>query len=104
MRWRIRRRKTLLGGLVSVNLSKRGLGFSFGVKGARVGVNAKGQTYSQALNPGYGDLQPKLSRQYGGARATSYSCWRSSWVINRTNHFVDNNHLPHWVCSPDANR
>lgn len=54
MGWSIRRRKGLLGGLLNVNLSKSGLGASIGVKGARVGVNAKGQTYSQVSIPGTG--------------------------------------------------
>lgn len=54
MGWSIRRRKGLLGGLVNVNVSKNGLGVSVGVKGARVGVNAKGQTYSQVSIPGTG--------------------------------------------------
>lgn len=54
MGWSIRRRKGLLGGLVNLNLSKSGLGVSVGVKGARVGVNAKGQTYSQVSIPGTG--------------------------------------------------
>ncbi len=54
MGWSIRRRKGLLGGLVNLNFSKSGLGVSVGVKGARVGVNAKGQTYSQISIPGTG--------------------------------------------------
>ena len=54
MGWSIRRRKGLLGGLVNVNLSKSGLGISVGVKGARVRVMPKGQTYSQVSIPGTG--------------------------------------------------
>ena len=46
MGWRIRRGKGLLGGLVRMNLSMSGIGFSVGVKGMRVGISSKGQKYS----------------------------------------------------------
>lgn len=47
-------RKTIKIGGVNLNLSKRGLGASVGVKGVRVGVNAKGKRYSALSIPGTG--------------------------------------------------
>src|SRR5690606_31887490 len=38
-------RKAFSSGPIRLNLSKGGLGFSFGVKGARIGVNSRGQAY-----------------------------------------------------------
>ena len=70
MGWSIRRRKGLLGGLVNLNLSKSGLGVSVGVKGARVGVNAKGQTYSQVSIPGTGIY----NRSYHAASRATRKC------------------------------
>lgn len=43
MGWSFRRSKSF--GLFKLNLSKSGIGFSFGVAGARVGVNSKGKKY-----------------------------------------------------------
>ena len=43
MGWYVR--KSLNWGLLRINLSKRGLGTSAGVKGARVGVDATGKPY-----------------------------------------------------------
>jgi hypothetical protein len=78
MGWSMRRRKGLLGGLVNVNFSKSGLGVSVGVKGARIGVNAKGKTYSQVSIPGtgiynrsyHGDIADQVRK---GADATADS-------------------------------
>jgi len=39
-------RKAFTFGPLRINLSKRGLGASFGVKGARVGIDAKGRPYA----------------------------------------------------------
>lgn len=39
---------------VTVNLSKSGIGASVGVRGARYGVNPKGQTYKSVGLPGTG--------------------------------------------------
>lgn len=52
MGWSFRRSKSL--GLFRLNFSKSGLGFSFGVPGARVGVNAKGKKYLRGGIPGTG--------------------------------------------------
>jgi hypothetical protein len=46
-------RKSFGFGPLRLNLSKSGLGASFGVKGARIGVNAKGQTYVHAGHAGF---------------------------------------------------
>jgi hypothetical protein len=52
MGWSFRRSKSF--GLFRLNFSKSGLGFSFGVPGARVGVNAKGKKYVRGGIPGTG--------------------------------------------------
>lgn len=41
-------------GLVKVNFSKSGIGYSFGVKGLRTGVDLKGRSYTSASLPGSG--------------------------------------------------
>jgi hypothetical protein len=67
MGWRIRRSKGLLGGMVRMNLSMSGIGFSGGVKRARVGINSKGQKYSLLSIP-HTDI---YRRDYYPARSTS---------------------------------
>jgi len=52
MGWSFRRSKSF--GLFRLNFSKSGLGFSFGVPGARVGVNSKGKQYVRGGIPGTG--------------------------------------------------
>jgi hypothetical protein len=41
MGWSFRRSKSF--GLFKLNFSKSGIGYSFGVKGARIDINAKGK-------------------------------------------------------------
>jgi hypothetical protein len=67
MGWRIRRSKGLLSGLVRTNLSKSGIGISVGVKGARIGINSKGQKYSLISIPHTGICR----RDYYPVRSTS---------------------------------
>jgi hypothetical protein len=69
MGWRIRRGKGLLGGLVRMNMSTSGVGFSGGVKGARVGINGKGQKYSLLSIPHPGIYR----RDYYSKRSTSHN-------------------------------
>jgi hypothetical protein len=47
-------RKAFNFGPLRINLSKKGLGYSVGVPGIRVGKNAKGHNYSQTSIPGTG--------------------------------------------------
>lgn len=54
MGWGFRRRKGLLGGLVNLNLSKRGVGASVGVPGLRVGVDSQRRGYVRGGVPGTG--------------------------------------------------
>ena len=44
-------------GPLRVNLSKKGVGYSVGVRGFRVGRDAKGQDYSRTSVPGTGIYQ-----------------------------------------------
>jgi cell division septation protein DedD len=52
MAWRFRR--SLKFGPLKLNLSKSGLGYSLGVRGLRVGTDAKGRSYTAASIPGTG--------------------------------------------------
>ena len=53
-------------GPLRLNLSKKGVGYSVGVRGFRVGRDAKGQDYSQTSVPGTGIYQRRYSgRGYG---------------------------------------
>ena len=69
MGWSFRRSKSF--GLFKLNFSKSGIGFSFGVPGARVGVNSKGKKYVRGGIPGTGlyyqsslpDAQPGQASQ-----------------------------------------
>jgi hypothetical protein len=59
MAWSFRR--SLKFGPSKINLSKSGVGFSFGVPGFRVGQDAKGRSYRQVSIPGTG----VYNRTYG---------------------------------------
>jgi hypothetical protein len=61
MAWRFRR--SLKIGPLRLNFSKSGVGYSAGVRGFRVGQDAKGRTYTAASIPGTG----LYNRQYSGA-------------------------------------
>ena len=52
MGWGFRRAIGL--GRFRINLSKTGVGFSFGVRGFRIGRDAKGQSYTHSSVPGTG--------------------------------------------------
>jgi hypothetical protein len=52
MAWRFRRSLKL--GPLRLNFSKSGIGYSAGVRGFRVGQDAKGRTYTAASTPGTG--------------------------------------------------
>ena len=59
-------RKVFNFGPLRVNLSKKGVGYSVGVRGFRVGRDAKGQDYSQTSVPGTGIYKRTYSgRRYG---------------------------------------
>ncbi len=60
------RKSIKLGGGVRLNLSKSGIGMSAGVKGMRLGINSKGQRYTNASIPGTG-----LSYRTGSSRGTA---------------------------------
>ena len=47
-------RKSIGRGPFRVNLSKRGVGFSLGVRGFRIGRSATGRNYTRASLPGTG--------------------------------------------------
>src|ERR1019366_5899564 len=61
MAWRFRRSLKL--GPLRLNFSKSGIGYSAGVRGFRVGKDAKGRSYSAASIPGTG----LYNREYSSA-------------------------------------
>jgi hypothetical protein len=52
MGWNWRRRVNI--GPARINLSKKGIGFSLGTTGFRIGTDAEGKQYTQASIPGTG--------------------------------------------------
>jgi hypothetical protein len=74
MGWNLK--KAFNFGPLRINLSKRGLGYSVGVRGFRVGRDAKGQDYSQTSIPGTGIYK----RTYSG-QAASRKQWGIAAVI-----------------------
>jgi len=65
MRWSWR--KVFNFGPLRVNLSKRGVGYSLGLRGIRIGRDAKGQRYTQTSIPKTGIYQ----RRYFGQRVVA---------------------------------
>jgi hypothetical protein len=53
-------RKSINFGAARINLSKKGVGYSIGFRGFRVGQNAKQQQYSQTSIPGTGIYRRKF--------------------------------------------
>ena len=69
-------RKSFNFGPVKINLSKKGVGYSLGVRGFRVGQNAKGQSYTQTSIPGTGIYK----RDYSGTPSTGRN-WRLPFLV-----------------------
>lgn len=63
-------RKSINFGPLRINLTKRGTGYSAGVRGFRMGRNAKGQNYNQISIPGTGIYKRTVSNQRGNAGRT----------------------------------
>ncbi|RCS49380.1 DUF4236 domain-containing protein [Bremerella cremea] len=59
-------RKSYTFGPLRVNLSKSGVGFSFGVKGLRAGMNSTGRKYVSAGVPGTGARYYKSTKSLSG--------------------------------------
>ena len=79
-------------GLFRLNFSKSGVGFSFGVPGVRIGVNAKGKKYVRGGIPGTGpnyqsslpDAQPGEATTVCHPRNVSFRCERISSDVSKT--------------------
>jgi hypothetical protein len=69
-------RKAFRFGPFRVNLSKKGVGYSVGVRGFRVGRDAKGQDYNQTSIPGTGIYK----RTYSG-RPSATRNWSLAALI-----------------------
>jgi hypothetical protein len=65
-------RKSFNFGLLKINMSKKGVGYSLGIRGFRVGKNAKGQQYTQTSIPGTGVYK----RDYSGTSANG-----RNWIV-----------------------
>ncbi len=70
-------RKSFKVGPARINLSKRGIGASVGVKGARVGVNAKGKGY---VHGGRGGLYYRKELGSGSTRTDTTPIPRQSGI------------------------
>ncbi|MGO9840461.1 MAG: DUF4236 domain-containing protein [Candidatus Acidiferrales bacterium] len=70
MGWNLR--KPFNFGPFRVNVSKKGVGYSVGVRGLRVGQNARGQRYTQTSIPGTGIY----NRSYSGTQSA-----RRNWSL-----------------------
>ncbi|HBC29707.1 MAG TPA: hypothetical protein DC024_00465 [Clostridiales bacterium] len=70
------RRSKRLSKFGRINLSKTGVGFSFGIPGFRVGVNSKGKVRRTIGIPGTGVYDVKEVSPYKSQRAinTCHSC------------------------------
>jgi hypothetical protein len=55
-------------GPLRINLSRKGVGYSVGVRGFRVGRDAKGQDYTHASIPGTGIHKRTYSRRVVGTK------------------------------------
>lgn len=60
---------------------KKGIGYSVGVRGFRVGRDAKGQKYSQTSVPGTGIYKRTYSGQSTGAKAWSIAALIAVFVL-----------------------
>ena len=81
MAWRFH--KSLKIGPIRLNLSKSGIGTSIGVRGFRVGTDAKGRSYTATSIPGTGIYERKYSSQgqaAGGTRLRRPARWQGKTV------------------------
>jgi hypothetical protein len=62
-------RKSIRIGPVLVNLSRRGVGGSLGVKGLRTGIDARGRRYTRTTIPGIGLSHTRKGKSQAGCAA-----------------------------------
>jgi hypothetical protein len=74
-------RKAFRFGPLRVNLSKKGVGYSVGVRGFRVGRDAKGQDYSQTSIPGTGIYKRSYSGRTSGSKNWSLAALIAVFLI-----------------------
>jgi hypothetical protein len=75
MGWNLR--KAFNFGPLRINLSRKGVGYSVGVRGFRVGRDGTGQDYSQTSIPGTGIYK----RSYSGQRRTIAKNWSIAALV-----------------------
>jgi hypothetical protein len=74
-------RKAFRFGPLRINLSKKGVGYSLGVRGFRVGRDAKGQDYSQTSIPGTGIYKRSYSGRTSGSKNWSLAALVAVFLI-----------------------
>jgi hypothetical protein len=83
MGWSFRR--SLNFGPLRVNLSKRGVGFSVGARGFRIGRDSQGKQYTQTSIPGTGlyrrDYYNKTAQQPTRTNRNSYLSSKYFWLL-----------------------
>lgn len=94
-----RKRKSLLGGLVHLNLSKSGLGINVGVPGANVTLNKKGVTANIGIpGSGLGHRQQLVS--FNGPQETQQEepqQQNTEEPEQKLEHQIDANHPDRWL-------
>lgn len=79
MGWRFR--KSFGNKFFRVNLSKKGIGFSVGVPGARVGVNASGKKYTSVGIPGTGIYRVDYEKKQPASASTGFKLTGKSFFV-----------------------
>jgi len=79
MGWNLR--KPFNFGPLRINLSKKGVGYSVGVRGFRIGRDAKGRDYSQTSIPGTGIYKRTYSGQAAGRQNWSIAALIAVFLI-----------------------
>jgi hypothetical protein len=81
-KWQFRKSKSLLGGLVKLNLSKKGLGYSIGVPGIRISRSADRKIRRTLSIPGTGLRKTELVGKVPARRRG----WLSRFLWGRRAH------------------
>ncbi len=73
------RKRISMGNGTSLNVGKKSVGISGGVKGARIGINSSGRAHFSLSIPGTGIRFTKYSRKSSGVIATCVSAF--GWML-----------------------
>jgi hypothetical protein len=77
-------RRSLRFGPLKINLSKSGVGYSVGIRGARLGTDAKGRKYQSLNLPGTGIYR----RDYASSQTSTANQSSGRWLAAPRIYFV----------------